>query len=74
MGLALGVTPSSMSALGNWLLSEPPVPLSVGNVFEIMVLTGSIVAFLLLAYVMRNKGADAHDLVKAIRERTKQQV
>ena len=74
LGVFLGVAPACLDELGEAYVADPGSPLSVGDLFQVVVFFASAVAFVILRRVMKRKSSDAKDLATAIRERTAQQV
>ncbi len=74
LGVFLGVAPACVDALWDAYVEDPGASLSIGDLFQVVVFFGALVAFGILWRVMKRKSSDSQDLAKAIRQRTKQTV
>ena len=73
-GVCLGVAPTTIQALFDSYWGENEQLMGLGEQVQVMIFIGSLVAFLLLWRVLRNKRRDAKELVEEIRKRTRRDV
>ena len=75
-GVCLGVAPTAIQSLASSYMGENTQlkPMELGDQVQVIIFFGSLVAFLLLWRVLRNKRKDARELVEEIRQRTRRDV
>ena len=74
LGVFLGVAPACVDELWDAYGKTPGEPLSIGDLFQVVVFFGALVAFLILRAVMKRKTSEAGGLERQIRARTAMEV
>lgn len=74
LGITLGVAPASMFALITSYGGEQNIALSLTDLAQTIIFFTALVGFGILCWVMKSKSKIARDLVRKIKDRTKQRI
>ena len=74
LGVLLGSLQACINALWGAYGRDPGIPLTPGDLFQVLVFFMALIACAILWLVMKKKTTDASDLAKSIRERTAQEL
>ena len=74
LGITVGVAPACLEALIESYGGENTVALPPTDLAQIIIFFGAFLVFGIICWVMKSKSKVARDLVKKIKERTKQRV